>query len=300
MKRIAQFSLLLMGVLVALAGCSVTDVVLPYTPSASRSDSDTLLTSQELPGTFENGIDNTEFFAILDAWIAEQIDDVTFFRAVDIWVSEETISLHEGDRNGPFQLEKIFPDHVTGLAFREYPIAIDKGSPVTLQIGDRVSNGCTVNLRLVSIKATTATFIKWTDTARPCPICLAENTLIETPLGTVPVQQLKAGMAIWSVNLAGERIPEIIVKTSMTPVPATHRVVHLRFDDGREVFVSPGHPTIDGRHVGDLKAGQFYNGSAILMAELIPYAYEATYDILPSGETGFYWANGVLLGSTLH
>jgi hypothetical protein len=295
MKRIFQISLLLMGLSLAASSCSF----LPTQRITVTHYDLAGLDSLETPLTFENGIDNTEFFAILDAWIAGQIDDSTFFRAVDIWISEETISLHEGERSGPFLLEKIYPDDVTGLNFREYPIAIDKGSPVTLRIGDIVSNGCTVKLRLIGIDKASATFIKWTDSARPCPICLAEDTLIETPLGAIPVQQLKAGMAIWSVNLAGERIAEIVVKASKTPVPATHRVIHLRFEDGREVFVSPGHPTIDGRRVGDLKVGEFYNGSIIAMTELIPYDKKSTYDILPSGETGFYWANGVLLGSTL-
>ena len=35
------------------------------------------------------------------------------------------------------------------------------------------------------------------------------------------------------------------------------------------------------------------------MARKIRSTTGATYDVLPSGETGFYWANGVLLGSTL-
>jgi len=29
------------------------------------------------------------------------------------------------------------------------------------------------------------------------------------------------------------------------------------------------------------------------------YAGEKTYDLLPAGDTGVYWANGILLGSTL-
>ena len=33
--------------------------------------------------------------------------------------------------------------------------------------------------------------------------------------------------------------------------------------------------------------------------ELIPYAYDRTYDILPSSSTGSYFAAGALLGSTL-
>src|SRR3989442_783087 len=29
------------------------------------------------------------------------------------------------------------------------------------------------------------------------------------------------------------------------------------------------------------------------------HAQPYTYDLLPSGDTGFYWANGILVGSTL-
>jgi hypothetical protein len=33
--------------------------------------------------------------------------------------------------------------------------------------------------------------------------------------------------------------------------------------------------------------------------ELVPYAGDRTYDLLPAGPTGAYWANGILLSSTL-
>jgi plastocyanin len=37
-------------------------------------------------------IDDPEFFAIIDAWIAGQIGDSLFFQAVDLWVSQSQIS----------------------------------------------------------------------------------------------------------------------------------------------------------------------------------------------------------------
>jgi hypothetical protein len=76
-------------------------------------------------------------------------------------------------------------------------------------------------------------------------------------------------------------------------------VVQLRLADGRAVDVSPGHPTADGRTVGDLSADDDYDGAVVVSAELVPYEGEATFDVLPAGPTGIYWANGVLLGSTL-
>jgi hypothetical protein len=41
------------------------------------------------------------------------------------------------------------------------------------------------------------------------------------------------------------------------------------------------------------------DGSSVVLAQRVRYAGQATFDILPSGTTGTYWANGVLLQSTL-
>jgi len=37
-------------------------------------------------------IDDPEFFAIIDAWVAGRLDNPTFFRAVDLWVYQQLIS----------------------------------------------------------------------------------------------------------------------------------------------------------------------------------------------------------------
>lgn len=132
-----------------------------------------------------------------------------------------------------------------------------------------------------------------------CPICLAGSTLIDTPTGSVPVKDMQVGMPIWTTNKAGNRISGVVTKTSKVPVPPTHQMVHLILDDGRELFASPGHPTIDGRKVGDLARGDLYNGASVAGIQRISYSEGVTYDVLPSGETSFYWANGILLNSTL-
>jgi Hint domain-containing protein len=133
----------------------------------------------------------------------------------------------------------------------------------------------------------------------PCPICLARGTRIATPDGDLPVEDLRVGDIVWTRDATGGRVARPLAQVGSTPVPATHRVVELRLADGRAVFVSPGHPTADGRKVGDLGAGDLYDGAVVTGAELVPYAGGATFDVLPSGATGVYWANGVLLGSTL-
>jgi hypothetical protein len=132
----------------------------------------------------------------------------------------------------------------------------------------------------------------------PCPICLARGTRIATPSGDVAVEDLEVGDLVWTLD-AGARVAVPLVEIGSTPVPATHRVVQLRLSDGRAVDVSPGHPTADGRKVGDLRGGDGYDGAIVMSATLSPYSGGSTFDVLPAGASGTYWANGVLLGSTL-
>jgi hypothetical protein len=133
----------------------------------------------------------------------------------------------------------------------------------------------------------------------PCPICLALGTRIATPRGEVAVEKLRVGDVVWTTSERGERVAAALIAVGSMPAPATHEVVRIAFDDGRVVHVSPGHPTVDGRRIGDLAAGETLDGARIASAERVRYAGGATYDILPAGATGAYWANGVLLGSTL-
>lgn len=39
--------------------------------------------------------------------------------------------------------------------------------------------------------------------------------------------------------------------------------------------------------------------AGVFGVEIVTYNGEKTYDLLPASDTGFYWADGVLLGSTL-
>lgn len=132
-----------------------------------------------------------------------------------------------------------------------------------------------------------------------CPICLAAGTLIDTPRGAVSVETLRIGDSVWTMNGAGERVPAKILNLGNVMVPATHQVIHVNLSDGRELYASPGHPTADGQPLGDLKVGDFLDGAYVTFAEPLQYEGIATYDLLPSGDTGLYWANGILMGSTL-
>jgi hypothetical protein len=132
-----------------------------------------------------------------------------------------------------------------------------------------------------------------------CPICLAAATLISTPGGDVRVTEIKVGMLVWTASVDGARIAEPVLEIGSTLVPPGHLMVHLILADGRELLASPGHRTADGRALGSLARGDSVDGSTITTWELVPYAGDRTYDLLPAGPTGHYWANGVLLSSTL-
>jgi len=133
----------------------------------------------------------------------------------------------------------------------------------------------------------------------PCPICLARGTTIATPIGPIPVETLRPGDPVWTLDRAGRRVAGVVVRIGSMPVPAGHEVVKLVLRDGRFVLVSPGHPLPDGRPLADLRPGDEYDGSVVASVDRLAYDGGRTFDLLPSGPNGIYWANGIELGSTL-
>jgi len=118
------------------------------------------------------------------------------------------------------------------------------------------------------------------------------------PIGTSGFSRLRK-VVLGTVSADGSRIAAPVIEIGSMPAPIGHRMVHLVLSDGRELLVSPGHKTSDGRALGLLKIGDELDGSTITRWELVPYAGDRTYDLLPAGATGRYWANGMLLSSTL-
>jgi hypothetical protein len=131
------------------------------------------------------------------------------------------------------------------------------------------------------------------------PICLARGTLIDTPSGKLPVEQIHTGMEVWTTNVDGGRVPATVIETSSTPVPASFEMVRIGLEDGRSIAVSPGHPSAELRALGSYRVGEMLDGARIVTMEHIIYDGGATNDLLPDSPTGLYRANGVLLKSTL-
>lgn len=131
-----------------------------------------------------------------------------------------------------------------------------------------------------------------------CPICLASNSKISTPEGSVYVSDLNEGSFVWSLNRDGKKIKSKVIRVSSIEAK-NHYVYDLKLADGREVWVSPNHPTNNGLTIAKLNVGKYYDGSKIISKLLVPYWANKTYDLLPDSDTGYYWANGIMLGSTL-
>ncbi len=166
-----------------------------------------------------------------------------------------------------------------------------------LRTADNNRNGTAVEGTISNQGAINIT--KTQPTIVTCPICLSAGTLIDTPAGPVPVEALTSGTTVWTLDEQGARVAAAIIRTARVPVPAAHEMVRVRLDDGREVVASPGHPTADGRALGQLLGGDWLDGARVASVSRELYRNDATYDILPDGSTGTYWANGILLGSTL-
>lgn len=132
-----------------------------------------------------------------------------------------------------------------------------------------------------------------------CPICLPGDAAIATPDGDIAVRNVRKGMVVWSSDHRGQRIAVTVVKTRAVPVAKGHLLTRVGLSDGREVIASPAHPTADGRTLGELIAGDELDGARVVVVKAFASREPATYDLLPASPTGAYWANGVLIGSTL-
>lgn len=132
----------------------------------------------------------------------------------------------------------------------------------------------------------------------PCPVCLPGAALIATPAGEIQVAALRPGDLVWTETPGGERVAARLLRTGSVHFDRPHEAVRLQLADGRALTASPGHPTADGRTLGALRRGDRIDGSVVSSVERLQVEGD-TYDILPSGPSAAYWADGILVGSTL-
>lgn len=107
-------------------------------------------------------------------------------------------------------------------------------------------------------------------------ICLARGTLIGTPGGSVPVEQLGKGMAVWTVDDSGKRLVAVVDETALTRVPLLFRVVRVILNDCRSVTASTGHPTAAGQALGGYQVGDILDGALVVAVKRLDYDSGAT------------------------
>ena len=156
---------------------------------------------------------------------------------------------------------------------------------------------CVVPSSVVSPAACTKPVEGTCPTGTPGSVCAHPDTPIATPDGDRPIASLRHGDLIYSVN--GDAVVVVpILRTTRTLV-VDHEVMRIELDNGRELRISAGHPTADGRLLGDLQPGDMLLDVRITSVERVPYDAPATYDILPASDSGAYFAGGALIGSTI-
>ena len=228
----------------------------------------------------------------------EQQNAIDQFAAIEANREEFTViltHLNLPDKAGYTDDEKL-------QIYREYKklngavqvTATASGYTFTIRVGQNQGENYQGTISASGLITVTAT----TPSINTCPICLAEGTLIDTPDGPVPVEKLQQGMMIYTQDDAGKKIAGVITATASAQSPTSFQIIRIVLNDGRIVSASPGHPTTDGRTIGELKVGDTLDGGIIAAVTAVPYS-GYTFDILPEGGTGFYWANGILLKSTL-
>lgn len=130
--------------------------------------------------------------------------------------------------------------------------------------------------------------------------CLPANTMIKTKRGDVKVQELTLNDSVLTLDENGKKCFRPLVLSTSTPVSEDHRLVYIKLKDGRDLCASPGHPLSDNKSFfGNIKKGDRIDGSTVMTVKLFKYTEGVTYDLLTSGLNSSYFANGILIGSTL-
>lgn len=72
-------------------------------------------------------------------------------------------------------------------------------------------------------------------------LCLAGDTLVQTPYGNKPIKDIKEGDEVFSYNLDTHEVEiDVVAKSQMTS--PSRKVMKITFDTGQEVICTPNHP----------------------------------------------------------
>ena len=123
----------------------------------------------------------------------------------------------------------------------------------------------------------------------------SDDTLISTPKGNVKISKIKFGDFVLSYNKEVVRV----IKISKVKVK-NHKVIRVKLDNDVVLKMNLDHPIGPiGPKFRDLMVGHEIDGHSVVLFKLIPYKEKYIYDILPQSRSGTYYANGILIGSSL-
>jgi hypothetical protein len=128
-------------------------------------------------------------------------------------------------------------------------------------------------------------------------VCASPDTPIATPTGDRAIASLSVGDLVLSIDQG--HLAAVPIRQTHRSAVSNHRVIEVVLRDGTILRISAAHPTADGRSFGQLQEGDWLGGREVASTKVVPYAHDATYDILPDSDTGTYFAGGALIGSTL-
>ncbi|MFH0865693.1 MAG: hypothetical protein V1904_05835 [Bacteroidota bacterium] len=130
--------------------------------------------------------------------------------------------------------------------------------------------------------------------------CLSSESKIKTIDGYREITKLETGDLVATVDKGDTVFRPILQINRVEAESMKYPVCVIEFTNRIKLTVSSGHPTADYKgDMNKLKAGDSLGGMIVSKVEKIKYKEEYTYDILPAGNTGTYWVNGIHLGSTL-
>jgi len=121
--------------------------------------------------------------------------------------------------------------------------------------------------------------------------------MIATPTGEVAIETLSPGDLVLSMH-AG-RLQAVPLRAVHRQAVHDHVVIVATLANGRQVAMSPRHPTADGHRFQDLVAGSMLGDERVVALKTVPYTGAYTYDLLPDSDSATYVAEGALVSSTL-
>jgi hypothetical protein len=127
--------------------------------------------------------------------------------------------------------------------------------------------------------------------------CTSPDTAIATATGNREIRDVRVGDFVYSVH---EQAIALVPVLRVHRIPVIdHHVLRVEFVNGASFEISATHPTASGMPLSAFGVGDELMGERIARITRIPYRHAYTYDILPDSDTGTYFADGVLMGSTL-